>query len=113
MNNIQINCQDAKDLIGVRNVTIIDIRDHDSYKISHIEGAIELNDSNIQKFINESDKNKPILCYCYHGISSLSAVNYLLSQGFKEVYSLQGGFEQWNEFLINKKADDKYENKNL
>jgi rhodanese-related sulfurtransferase len=36
-----------------------------------------------------------------------------LSQGFKEVYSLQGGFEQWNEFLINKKADDKYENKNL
>jgi thiosulfate sulfurtransferase len=32
---------------------------------------------------------------CYHGNSSQSAAAYLVSQGFSEVYSLDGGFELW------------------
>jgi len=32
---------------------------------------------------------------CYHGNSSQSAAAYLISQGFSDVYSLDGGFELW------------------
>jgi thiosulfate sulfurtransferase len=32
---------------------------------------------------------------CYRGNSSQSAAAYLASQGFSEVYSLDGGFELW------------------
>ena len=33
---------------------------------------------------------------CYHGNSSQSAAAYLVSQGFTDVYSLDGGFELWH-----------------
>jgi thiosulfate sulfurtransferase len=32
---------------------------------------------------------------CYHGNSSQGAAAYLVSQGFSEVYSLDGGIEAW------------------
>jgi len=32
---------------------------------------------------------------CYHGISSQSAAAYLAEQGFRDTYSLDGGFEAW------------------
>jgi thiosulfate sulfurtransferase len=37
----------------------------------------------------------PLIVSCYHGNSSQSAAAYLCSQGFTEVYSLDGGFEVW------------------
>ncbi len=33
---------------------------------------------------------------CYHGISSQGAAQYLVNQGFEEVYSVDGGFEAWH-----------------
>jgi thiosulfate sulfurtransferase len=37
----------------------------------------------------------PVVVCCYHGNSSQSAAQFLVEQGFTEVYSLNGGFEQW------------------
>ncbi|MCV6069119.1 sulfurtransferase, partial [Escherichia coli] len=31
----------------------------------------------------------------YHGISSQGAAQYLVNQGFEQVYSVDGGFEAW------------------
>jgi thiosulfate sulfurtransferase len=36
-----------------------------------------------------------VVVVCYHGNSSQSAAAYLASQGFSDVYSLDGGFELW------------------
>ena len=35
----------------------------------------------------------PVLVYCYHGISSQSAAEFLNQKGFEDVYSVDGGFE--------------------
>jgi thiosulfate sulfurtransferase len=35
-----------------------------------------------------------VVC-CYHGISSQQAAQFLVSQDFTDVYSLDGGFTQW------------------
>jgi thiosulfate sulfurtransferase len=35
--------------------------------------------------------------YCYHGQTSQGAAAYLLDQGFREVYSVIGGFERWRQ----------------
>lgn len=91
----QIDVASVKSLAGGGDVTIVDIRDEDSYKAEHIPGAVSLNDGNLESFLNETDKNIPLICYCYHGISSQSAANYFAEQGFKKVYSMIGGFEQW------------------
>ncbi|MGL5628515.1 MAG: rhodanese-like domain-containing protein, partial [Plesiomonas shigelloides] len=39
----------------------------------------------------------PVIVMCYHGNSSQGAAQYLVNQGFDEVYSLNGGFEAWRK----------------
>ncbi|MGL5597426.1 MAG: rhodanese-like domain-containing protein, partial [Aeromonas sp.] len=43
----------------------------------------------------EVDVDTPVIVMCYHGNSSQGAAQYLLQQGYDEVYSLDGGFEGW------------------
>ena len=80
-------------------VILIDIRDAKSFNEGHINGAINLSNSNLNDFINSSDKNDPIIVYCYHGNSSQNAVQLLVDFGFLDVYSLDGGYEEWKNKL--------------
>jgi thiosulfate sulfurtransferase len=91
----QIDIQQALVLIGSNEVTVVDIRDEGSYQQAHIDGAVLLSDHNVREFLNTADRNKPLICYCYHGFSSQNAAGFLMEQGFKDVYSLIGGFEEW------------------
>ena len=95
MNFEQLDVHRAKEIIDQGNVTIVDIRDGDSFKASHIADAVTVNDQNITDFLKTANKNKPLVCYCYHGISSQGAAEYFTQNGFKKVYSIEGGFELW------------------
>ncbi len=105
MDQLQISCQEARDMMDKQQTTVIDIRDQDSYEQGHISGAKAINDGNIQEFIKEADKKKPVICYCYHGISSQSAAKYFIQQGFHKVYSLEGGYENWRCFVDSTKSE--------
>ena len=95
MNNFKnITHQEAKDLLTKDNY-LIDIRDEDSYSSSHIDGALNLGDLDIHEFIRKADKDTPTIIYCYKGISSQNAAEFLISEGFTEVYSIEGGYEFW------------------
>ena len=85
----------AQEMIEEVSVNVIDIRDPGSYSAGHIPSAVSLNDTNVKEFIESTDKEKPLIVYCYHGISSRGAAEYLSQNGFKEVYSMTGGFEAW------------------
>ena len=85
----------AQEMVEEGSVNVIDIRDPGSYSAGHIPSAVSLNDTNIKEFIESTDKEKPLIVYCYHGISSRGAAEYLSQNGFKEVYSMTGGFEAW------------------
>ena len=91
-----ISVEETKELLRADNY-LIDIRDEESFSISHIEGALNLSDKNIVEFVKTSKKNKPTIIYCYKGISSQNAADYLSSQGFKDLYSVDGGFEEWKK----------------
>ena len=92
----QISIQDAKQKIDANQVTIVDIRDPGSYHSGHIAGATSITgDEDVEKFLAGTDKQKPVLVYCYHGNSSQGAAAFLSEQGFNEVYSMKGGFEAW------------------
>ena len=54
-----------------------------------------MNDDTIELFISNNDKEKPMVIYCYHGISSQGAAAYFVERGFKNVSSMAGGFEVW------------------
>ena len=91
----RISIEDAKELIKDDDIAIIDIRDFNSFSSGHIQNAIHIQDLNIENFIQEKDKNKPILIYCYHGNSSKTAANFFYQNGFQQVYSMDEGYEGW------------------
>ncbi len=91
-----ISVEEAKELLRADNY-LIDIRDKESFSISHVDGALNLSDENIDDFIKNSKKNRPTIIYCYKGISSQKLAHYLSTQGFENAYSVDGGFEDWKE----------------
>ena len=77
------------------SVNVVDIRDSNSYSTGHIPNSVPLNDANVKEYIETTDKEKPLVVCCYHGNSSRGAAEYFSQQGFKEVYSMTGGYAAW------------------
>jgi len=90
-----ITANDALALIEGEAI-VVDIRDAQSFATNHIKQAINLNNDNLQDFIDNTEFTTPVLVCCYHGISSQSAAAFLCERGFEEVYSIDGGFERWS-----------------
>ncbi|MHC6223646.1 thiosulfate sulfurtransferase GlpE [Pseudomonas sp. X10] len=78
-----------------QGAVVVDIRDPQAYAAGHISGAKHLDNHSVAEFIRNADLDAPTLVVCYHGNSSQSAAAYLVSQGFSDVYSIDGGFELW------------------
>ncbi|HYF97468.1 MAG TPA: thiosulfate sulfurtransferase GlpE [Coxiellaceae bacterium] len=93
----ELNWQEADDLLAAGNVLVLDVRSEDSFQTAHIPGAIHLNMRSLADFCKRSDREEQaVLVYCYHGISSQSVAQHLIQNGFRQVYSLKGGFEEWS-----------------
>jgi len=91
----EIDVADAAARVGDGRTLFMDVRDPGSYVAAHIPGAKRVDDSSIQDFLRTTDRDRPVIIYCYHGHSSLGGAAFLLEQGFSEVFSLRGGFESW------------------
>ncbi len=91
-----ISTQQAAELID-HGASVVDIRDAQRFSARRIGGAYNLSNDNLQDFMASADMEKPLIVCCYHGISSQSAAGFLVHQGFDEVYSLDGGFEAWQQ----------------
>lgn len=78
-------------------VVIADIRDEQSFSSAHIEGAFHLTNGSLLQFTQQHDFDTPVVVVCYHGNSSQGAAQYLVQQGFDQVYSMDGGFEGWRQ----------------
>jgi thiosulfate sulfurtransferase len=90
-----ISVAEADTLLAEGRARLVDIRDPQSFAQAHAEGAFHLTNDTLVSFTNEVDYETPVVVMCYHGVSSQGAAQYLINQGFEEVYSLDGGFEAW------------------
>lgn len=90
-----ISTHDARTLLSEPRTQLVDIRDEFAFDGGHIEKARRIDNSNVDSFIANADKFAPLIVCCYHGISSQSVAQFFIEQGFTEVYSLNGGFEEW------------------
>jgi len=96
----RIDIDQARELLAAapaNGLQIIDVRDAQSYAAAHIEGALHLDNSTVQEFLEAADPEKPLLVYCYHGNMSQGAAAYFAEKGFAQSYSLDGGFEAWED----------------
>lgn len=95
MNFKRISPEAYRQLASSQATTLLDIRDPQSFAQGHIADAISIEQINIENFVEEEPKDKPLVVCCYHGISSQSAAAFFAEKGFTEVYSLDGGYEGW------------------
>ena len=91
----RISVERAKELIAEGGAAIADVRDPGAYESGHIESAVNVSDTNVQAFLDGLDMDKPVIVYCYHGISSRMGAGFFLQNGFTDVFSMSGGFEEW------------------
>jgi len=90
-----ISVQQAQQRLEQGAARLVDIRDPQSFEAAHASGAFHLTNVSLNTFMQQVDLNTPVLVMCYHGNSSKGAAQYLLTQGFDQAYSIDGGFDAW------------------
>jgi molybdopterin/thiamine biosynthesis adenylyltransferase/rhodanese-related sulfurtransferase len=91
----RLTIDEARERVGV----FVDVREREEFAAGVIEGAIELPRGllELEAPAKLPDKRKPVFVYCQTGVRSLFAAETLLRMGYEEVYSVDGGYEAWNE----------------
>ena len=91
----EIDSQAAAVLLQDGAALFLDVRDEQSFEAARIPGAVRIDDATIQEFLAKADRERMVVVYCYHGHSSRGGTAFLLDNGFSDVCSLRGGFEDW------------------
>lgn len=91
----RISVEKAMTLLQSETTTLLDIRDEHSFQVGNIQGSIHLSNENVEAVVNDLDKENPVIIYCYHGNSSQGAADYFYNLGFKQSFSVDGGYEVW------------------
>ena len=76
---------------------VIDVRTTEEFSKGHLANAknIDWNGDDFSKQIASLDKSKPVFVYCLSGGRSSAAAKQMRSDGFNEVYELNGGIMKW------------------
>ena len=87
---------------------LVDVREDREYEKSHIEGAEHVGKGVIERDIEAAipDRDAEIVLYCGGGFRSALAADNLQQMGYKNVYSLDGGFRalQQEGFVVEEGA---------
>ncbi len=76
---------------------ILDVRTPGEFAEGHLVNAHNINvyASDFQSQFAKLDPEKPVMVYCTVGVRSAQAAKVLRQMGFKEIYDLRGGYNQW------------------
>jgi len=78
-------------------VILLDVREPSEITVGQIEGA-ELMPWNSGVFARDHlrlARDRPVFVYCAHGARSMKAAEQLVAEGWKDVTSLAGGYEDY------------------
>ncbi len=97
--------EDWNTLIADPDIVLIDTRNADEVRIGTFEGAIDPQTKSFSQFPDyvktqlDPKKHPKIAMFCTGGIRCEKASNYMLQQGFSEVYHLKGGILKYLELI--------------
>lgn len=95
-----ITPEQAKEMLekGDKDLLLLDVRTKDEYNSGHIKGAklipVQLLTGMIDEIAEYSGKK--VLVYCAVGGRSSKASGMLQEKGFKTIYNMDGGIQQWS-----------------
>lgn len=108
----RVDYRQWNELISDPDVLVIDTRNEYEYEIGTFKNAISPHTKTFREFpefVNREmhvDKNKKVAMFCTGGIRCEKASNYLLKQGFNDVFHLNGGILKYLEDIRDEGKDD-------
>lgn len=88
-------------MIDDPDTLFVDMRNHYEYEVGHFENAIEVPSDTFRDQLPmavemlQDNKDKNIVMYCTGGIRCEKASAYMLHNGFKNVYHVEGGIIEY------------------
>jgi len=92
-----VNAVQMNELLQDENTVVIDMRNHYEYEVGHFVKALEIPSDTFREQLPmavemmKDKKDKNIIMYCTGGIRCEKASAYMLHNGFKKVFHLEGG----------------------
>lgn len=95
----EVTVETAKELVGLNEIVVVDVREESEHAAGTIENAILLPRGVLEFQIGNvdalADKSAAILVYCRSGGRSALATSTMQQLGYENVVSLAGGYQAW------------------
>jgi UPF0176 protein len=114
-----VNAQQMNQLLASPDTVVIDMRNHYEFEVGHFENAIEIPSDTFREQLPmaadmmKDKKDKNIIMYCTGGIRCEKASAYMLHQGFKNVFHLEGGIIHYANKIKEAGLESKFKGKNF
>lgn len=87
----QWHIEDADSIVSRKDVTLLDVRTPEEFKMGHIEGFLNIPVDELREGLSKLDKGKPVYVICQSGLRSYIASRILAGNGY-EAYNFSGGY---------------------
>ena len=107
------------ELLKDSNTIVVDMRNHYEYEVGHFENALEVPSDTFREQLPmavtmlETAKDKNIIMYCTGGIRCEKASAYMLHNGFKNVFHLEGGIINYAQQIKDAGLESRFIGKNF
>jgi UPF0176 protein len=114
-----VNAEEFNQLTEKPDTIVVDMRNHYEYEVGHFKNAIEIPSDTFREQLPMSvemlkdKKDTNIIMYCTGGIRCEKASAFLLHQGFKNVFHLEGGIINYAKQAKEKNIPNKFIGKNF
>jgi UPF0176 protein len=114
-----VNPAEMNKMLEQDDTVVIDMRNHYEYEVGHFEKAIEIPSDTFREQLPmaaelmKDNKDKNIIMYCTGGIRCEKASAYMLHQGFKNVFHLEGGIIHYANKIKEAGLESKFKGKNF
>ena len=76
-------------------IAFLDVRTPEEWNDAHVPGSTLLPLEDLEERVNELPQDLELVVYCRSGNRSAEAARILLEAGFSDVYSMDGGLNDW------------------
>ena len=114
-----LKAEQVNAMIDDPDTLFVDMRNHYEYEVGHFDKAIEVPSDTFRDQLPmavdmlKEDKDKKIVMYCTGGIRCEKASAYMLHNGFKNVYHVEGGIIEYARRAKEQGLPVKFKGKNF
>ena len=77
-------------------VVLLDVREPVELEMAAVQTALHMPMRDVPSRLAELDRGSPIVVMCHTGRRSLMVAQYLVGNGFSQVFNLRGGIDAWS-----------------